>query len=242
MEKILEYPAGETQCRGFFISSEPTGQRRPIIMLFPTWKGIDAFAKDRANALVALGYDAFCVDLYGDGKVAGDEEEALALMLPLFCDRGALQQRGLAAMSALSKEVVGSCVPLGAIGFCFGGLAALEFLRAGAEVRGVVCFHAVLGESISGKVATPAPHAESISASLLVLHGQDDPLVSREDIAKVQDELTAAGVDWQFHIYSHTAHAFTNPAAKSPENGMYYQKRSAARAWLAMENFFNEIM
>ena len=120
------------------------------------------------------------------------------------------------------------------IGFCFGGLCALDFARSGANLKGVVTFHGLLNPPSDSNPA-------SIVAKLLVLHGHDDPMVPVEQIVAFEQEMTKAAVDWQLHTFSQTQHAFTNPKANNPDFGTIYQENSDRRSWILMKNFFEEI-
>ena len=75
---------------------------------------------------------------------------------------------------------------------------------------------------------------------MLVLHGWEDPLALREDTVALADELTQANADWQIHMFGHTAHAFTNPAAQAKADGMFYVPESAERGWHMMTTFLKE--
>jgi dienelactone hydrolase len=121
---------------------------------------------------------------------------------------------------------------LGAIGFCFGGLCALDLARSGAELRGVVAFHGLF-------MPSGLPR-QKIAARVLALHGYDDPMAKPDALVAFCDEMTEAGVDWQVHAYGGTMHAFTNPQANDPAFGTVYQPRADARSRVAMENFFAE--
>ena len=91
---------------------------------------------------------------------------------------------------------------IAAMGYCFGGTTALELARSGADLRGMVSFH--------GGLSTPNPEdAKNIKGKVLVLHGGDDPYVSRDELFAFIDEMKKAGVDWQVNIYSKAVHAFT---------------------------------
>ena len=50
-----------------------------------------------------------------------------------------------------------------------------------------------------------------------------------------------AGADWQIHAYGHTLHAFTNPAAQSPESGTQYNDDADRRSWQSLLNFLEEV-
>ena len=121
---------------------------------------------------------------------------------------------------------------IGGIGFCFGGAIVLELARSGADVAGVVSFH--------GNLETTLPAKEGeVSASLLVLNGAADTYVPQAQITGFQDEMTAAGADWQFVNFSGAVHCFAEADANSP--GCMYDPRAAKRAYGMMEDFFDEL-
>jgi dienelactone hydrolase len=60
-------------------------------------------------------------------------------------------------------------------------------------------------------------------------------------VPDLQQELTAAGADWQLHNYGNTVHAFTNPNANDVGRGMIYDATADKRSWQTMLNFFTEI-
>ena len=106
--------------------------------------------------------------------------------------------------------------------------------RSGSDVKGVVSFHGLLG-------APDNSLDKPIKAKVLALHGHDDPLATPEQVLAFEQEMTLAAVDWQLQCYGHTAHAFTNPLANDPDNGMVYRAQTDRRSWLAMKNFLAEI-
>ncbi len=241
LEETITYYVQNTACKGFLTFDNTSEDQRPGIIIAPAWRGLDEFAKAKARDLARLGYVALAADIYGDAKKARSDEEALALMKPFFLDRKLLQDRIHGAYQAILETPTCQRHKVGAIGFCFGGLTVIELFRSGTPIKGAVSFHGVLGNSIGEEKAATVPLAKNIEGSLLVLHGHDDPLVTSQDIANLENELTEAKLDWQFHIYSNTSHAFTNPTLNDPNNGLVYNQRSAARAWKSMQNFFKEI-
>src|SRR4051812_45294507 len=145
-EETIAYVVDGKEFVGKLIAPEKTDLRkRPAVIVAHAWMGCDEFAIQKARELAKLGYVGFAADLYGDGKVVQTTEEAEALMMPLFLDRALLQKRMQGAMDALCQSVYVNENKIGGIGFCFGGLAIIELLRSGADVKGVVSFHAVLG-------------------------------------------------------------------------------------------------
>lgn len=237
----VEYICEDTFLKGYAVYSEESLAKRPGVIVAHAWKGQDDFAKQKAEDLARLGYIGFAADLYGEGIVVKSNEEALSLMLPLFLDRQLLRARINAAFKTLQMHPMVDPNAIGAIGFCFGGLTVIELLRSGADVRGVVSFHGVLGNTMGEQKAQLAPDSEVISGSLLILHGNDDPLVSHKDIISIQQEFTKANVDWQMHIYGHCQHAFTNPEASDTKAGLVFNAKANDRSWQTMCNFFDEI-
>lgn len=239
-ETITYHIENETYIGEFFSPSKDKKEKLPTILVAHAWMGRDQFAVQKAQALAELGYNGFAIDMYGNAQVVHSVEEATKLMAPLFMDRSLLQKRILAGLKAIQNNPLVDLKQIGAIGFCFGGLTVIELLRSGTDVRGVVAFHAALANEKDGKKAKEVPIAKNIKGSLLILHGYEDPLVSDEDLQRVQKELNDAKVDWQLNIYGHTAHAFTNPEVHDKGSGLVYNSKSSSRAWQSMVSFFKE--
>jgi dienelactone hydrolase len=106
--------------------------------------------------------------------------------------------------------------------------------QEGVALKGVVSFHGALPQDKSepGKV----------KAKVLVCHGADDPLVTKEQILQFQDNMRAAGADWQFMAYGGAKHSFTNPAAdKVGIPALAYNRTVDQRSWKLLLSFFEEI-
>lgn len=240
MENIkIEYKCDDITCYGHFVYNEVSRGPQPSILLIHAWKGQDNFIKEKAEAYAKLGYVTMAVDLYGEGKTAKNDEEAFNLMLPLFMDRNLLRKRILAAYETFIQQKLVNKKFIGAIGYCFGGLTAIELIRSGVDVK-AISIHGLLGYKIGEHIAPPGKNADLLKGSLLILHGHDDPLVSKEDLQSIQNEFTDAKIDWQLHIYSNTKHAFTNPEATNSEGALSYNPVANERAWKASKNYFEE--
>lgn len=219
---------------GYFAYDASIDGQRPVVLIHHAWGGRDEFVADKARKLAELGYLAFATDMYGKGVLGAGPEENAKLMQPFVDNRAKLQKRLHAALAAVKLMPWADNRRIAAIGFCFGGLCALDLARTGVDIRGVVSFHGLLEAPDN----IPDPQ---IKAKVLVLHGHDDPMGLPEQVLALQAELTKAGADWQVHSYGHTMHAFTNPVANNPDFGTVYQPVAAKRSWLAMQNFLAEI-
>jgi dienelactone hydrolase len=65
-------------------------------------------------------------------------------MMPLMEDRRLLQDRLLQALAAAKAIGEVDENKIAAVGFCFGGLCALDLARTGADVQAVASFHGML--------------------------------------------------------------------------------------------------
>lgn len=233
-EQYIEYRDGETLLEGFLCYDESQPGPRPAVMISHTWAGRDEFVERKARRLAWQGYACFALDNFGKGKRGTTPEECSALMTPFMQDRRMLLKRLQAGLATVRAMPIVDARRIAIMGFCFGGLCALDLARSDADIRGAVSFHGMLKPS-----GLTAP---KIRARILMLHGYDDPLAPPEDVAAVAREFTAAGADWQLHAYGQTVHAFTNPSAQNRAGGMQYDEAADRRSWHALEQFLGEIL
>lgn len=229
-EKV-EYKEGKELLEGYMACQKE--EKRPLVLVFHAWKGRDEFAMKAAEKMAHLGYLGFAVDIYGKGILGRSVEENAKLMDPFMRDRILLQKRLLAGLKTGLSLPQADQNQIAAIGFCFGGLCALDLARSGADVKGVVSFH--------GLLQSPMDIRSDIKAKILALHGHDDPMVPPNEVAAFTEEMTNAGADWQIHIYGNTKHAFSNPNANDPKLGTVYNPVAEKRAFQSMELFMKEI-
>lgn len=233
--ETLEYQDGDTTLEAYVTWDDSIEGPRPGVLVAHDWTGRRDFATSKADEMAKLGYVGFALDMYGKGVFGadGDVEGNSALMNPLASHRAALRARVQAALEAMSQLDVVDSSHVGAMGYCFGGMCVLELARAGADVAGVISIHGIFSP---GGVPN-----ETITAKVLCLHGQDDPMVPPEQVLDFENEMTEAGADWQVHAYGGTTHAFTNPAANDPGFGTVYNPVADARATRSIQNFFDEV-
>lgn len=207
--------------------------KKPGVLVAHTFRGQVEFETNKAIELAKSGYVGFAIDLYGKGRRANVKEEADALMKELNDDRPLLLERILLALTTLQKHPMVDETKVGAIGFCFGGKAVLDLARSGTDIQGVASFHGVYDPP-------NIPRNHSIKASVLVLHGWEDPLATPEQTVALANELTQGQADWQILAFGHTGHAFTNPQANFRDQGMFYQANADRRSWQTMLRFLEE--
>ena len=231
--ETLEYEDSGKRLRGFIAYDESRTGPRPGILVFHENTGLTDHEKERASRLAQLGYIALACDMFGERPVYATEAEQRAAFLEFREKR--LLPCALAGLAALNAQPHVDRTRLGAIGFCLGGMVALELARSGAALKGVVSFH--------GGLATTRPAERGqMHAQVLVCHGASDPFITFEHVKAFADEMQNAGAAWQANLYGGAMHGFTNPAAdKLSRPGVGYNKEADERSWTAMERFFEEL-
>lgn len=233
--KPIAYSDGNQKLNGFGIEAKVASKSKPGVLILPAWKGIDTHSKEVAQQLSDLNYTAFVADIYGEGNYPTNTQEAGKLSgfyKNNFLDyqkRIELALQQLIKLGANPDKIV-------VIGYCFGGTGALEVARSKMKVQGVVSFHGGLDKEVS-RFSNP------ITAKVLVLHGADDPYVSKQSITDFQNEMRMAKVDWQMIYYADAVHAFTETSAgNDPSKGAAYNEKAAKRSWEHLKLFLAEVL
>lgn len=234
----IDYREGDDSFEGFVAWDQARAARGPLpaVLILHDWAGLHDASRRRAERLAGMGYVGFAVDAYGKGRrgvVGGVNSD---LMNPLLGDRALLGRRLLAAVQTCAGLDQVDDSRLAAIGYCFGGLCALDLARANAPgLRGAVSFHGIYSPPGLGPQAP-------IQSKILVCHGWEDPFTPPDATLALARELTEAGADWQLHAYGHTLHAFSSEGANAPEMGAKYDATADRRSFAAMTYFLEEAL
>ena len=232
--RVLAYSDLDTALTGVLNWNAAQSGPRPGILLIHGGGGLDEHARDQAHRYAELGYTVLACDMYGDG-VAGDRDRVIACVTALRDDPVLLARRAQAGLTALSgcAEAAG---PMAAVGFCFGGMAALTLARSGADLAGAVSIH--------GSLATSTLAAkDTVTARVLACHGSADPHVPMDDVASFAAEMDGSGADWQMIIYGGAMHGFTHrQAAPGSIPGVAYDPVADARSFSATHAFLADVL
>jgi dienelactone hydrolase len=232
--RTVAYRDLDTPLTGVLHWNEAEPGQKPGILVIHGGAGLDEHARDQARRYAELGYAVLACDMYGDG-VAGDRARVMACLTALRDDPPFLVRRGQAGLTALSRcpEVSGD---VAAIGFCFGGMAALALARSGASLAGVVSIH---GSLTTSEPAEPG----AVTGKVLVCHGASDPHVPMADVAAFTDEMNHADADWQLNIYGRAMHGFTHKhALPGAIPGVAYAAAADERSFAATRTFLAEVL
>lgn len=229
----IDYSHEGNKFEGMLAVDNARAGKRPAVLISHAWAGRGPVEEGYAKRLAELGLAGFALDLYGKGVFGETREECQALMHPLASNRPLLQARMLNAVDVVRKLPEVDAAKVAVMGFCFGGLCALDVARTGADVKGVASFHGLF-------TAPGNTKGKKIKAKVVAYHGWDDPMVKPDAVKAFGEEMTEAGADWQLHAYGGVMHAFTNPEANDPSFGTVYNKRAADRSWESFKLFLAE--
>jgi dienelactone hydrolase len=231
--RLVEYKDGTAVLQGYAAWDDSFKGPRPGVLIAHEWWGFGPYVQRRARMLARLGYRAFALDLYGKGVHTRDHKKAAELSGVLFKDRAMMRRRAVEGLDQLKKLPGLDPSRLAAIGYCFGGAAALELARMGEDLRGVATFH--------GTLETSTPATETPKAKILVMIGADDSFVGPQ-VPAFEAEMRKVHADWEMITYGGAVHSFTvKEAGNDNSKGMAYNAEADARSWKAMKDFFAEV-
>lgn len=234
----VEYTADTTTLKGYFAVNASTEGKQPGILVIHEWWGHNEHSRNRADMLAELGYVAFALDMYGDGKNTSHPEDAGKFMTAVVSNMDVAKARFESALEQLKNHPNVDPDKIGVVGYCFGGTMALSMANAGYDLDGVAAFHAGLGLPIM-------PEGEgTIKAKILVANGAEDPWISEEQVADFKAVMDGAGADYKYVSYEGAKHAFTNEGADAigEEFGLPLEYNAAAdsASWEEMKILFSE--
>jgi dienelactone hydrolase len=262
VHELLRYTVDSVDMLSDFYAPEQ-GRDRPGVLVFPGGAGLGDHARSTALDLAEEGYAALACDLHGGGKRIDfrDLADSRPVVERLTSNPDALLACALTAMKALAERPEVDRRRIGAVGYCMGGLMALELARSGTEIAAVVGVHSPvsdprqslrgldraigLDDPSSGVTADEDGHANHrITAKILILNGADDPTVPRSQYESFEREMRSGGVDWQLHLFGGTVHSFAFPDAGElgDPDIVRYDPRAAARAWKMTCDFLGEVL
>lgn len=235
VSRPIEYNMAGKKFEGLIAYDDQLKAPLPGVLVAHNWMGVTTQTKDIVERLAHEGFAAVAVDIYGREVRPKTIEEASALSGGFKKDRTSLRNRMQRGLKLLKDQQQVDKNNIAVIGFCFGGTAAIELARAGADAKAFVSFH--------GGLDSPKPaDGARIKGRILALHGADDPFVPAADVAAFEDEMRKSKVDWQLIKYGGAVHSFTEKEAGNDNSkGAAYNEQAAKRSWAAMRALFAEV-
>ncbi len=238
VEKEITYQSDSTTLKGFLVYDNNIKGKRPGVLIVHEWWGLNDYAKQRARMLADLGYTAFALDMFGDGKTATHPQDAQKFASFIFSNLKVGEERFMAAYNFLKKQETVDPIDIAAIGYCFGGGIVLHMASIGTDLKAAASFHGSLG-------AVVPPKKGEIKAFLLVCNGADDPFTTQDQIETFKAEMDSADVQYEFINYEGAVHSFTNPGAdslgKKFDMPLAYNEKADKDSWQQMQKVFKKV-
>jgi carboxymethylenebutenolidase len=199
--------------------------------------GYDRSTKEIVRRFAELGYDAVCPNLYWREAPGAAPDDAAATAR---AQGGVPDERligDVAAAAAYLRALPTSNRKVGVIGYCSGGrqsvLAACNVdLDAAVDCYGAF----VVGTPPEGfplQVTNLVDQLPNLRAPLLGLFGKEDSFPSLEQVAELDEILTANDKPHEFHSYDDAGHAFFSPDRPS------YRVAAANDGWERITAFYS---
>lgn len=213
----------------------------PGVILFVDAGGARPVTADMADRLAGLGYAVLHPDVYyrhgqwepfDVATVLSDEAErtrVMSMVQSLTAAHIASDTGAYLDFLGARPEVSGSGV--GTTGYCIGGWASLIAAgHHGDRIAAAASFH---GGQLAAADNPDSPHllADRIGATVYVAGAQDDGSFPEEQATRLDEALTAAGVEHAIETYP-AAHGFAVPDNPTFDEG------AADRHWAALERLY----
>lgn len=204
-----------------YVSAPAEGGPFPGVLLYMDAFGLRGRLEEMADRIAAQGYVVLVPNVFyrrGRAPLIDTSEllkpenreklfETLGpMMAELTPERALRDAAGYLSWFAADDRVADA--PIGTTGYCMGGALALRTAAAFPDrVAAAASFH-------GGRLATDAadsPHTVvgDISAEVYVGHADHDASMPPEQQGRLEQALTAAGVEHTCELYAGAAHGFT---------------------------------
>lgn len=235
----VTYQTGKIKMKAYLAWDGAVSGPRPGVLVAPEFWGLNDYAKHRAEMLAELGYTGLAVDLYGEGKVAADREEAGQLMTDLLADMPECRARFGAALDYLKAHESVDANHTAAIGFCMGGGVVLHMARYGLDLDAVASFHGTLPLAIA-----PEGEGSEVTARIVAYNGEADSFIPADAIAAFKAEMEKTAADYQFIQLPGALHGFSNPGATAKgklfDMPLKYNNLADTCSWAHMQLLFQD--
>lgn len=231
------YATDSTNLKGYMAYNENSTEKRPGVLIIHEWWGHNDYVRERADMLAELGYTAFAVDMYGDGKQAAHPQDAGKFAGAVMSNMPEAEARFNAALELLRSHESVNADQTAAIGYCFGGSVALTMANSGADLDAVAAFH-------SG-VSLPVMPNDQLKARVLVCNGGADGFISPESITAFKSAMDSINANYEYISYPGVKHSFTSKEAdaNAEKFGMdiAYDADADQQSWASLQALFNEV-
>jgi carboxymethylenebutenolidase len=217
----VRIPSGSSTIGGLLAVPQGPGPFPGVIMI-PTIRALDEFARDVIERLAAEEFVALAVNFFDHPGVPED----------IFKRPGAQPDDQIlgdldAALDMLRQNPLVGPQPVFAWGYCLGGRFALLWPTFQHALAGAVSFHGFPTNDTSNPntPTQPLDRVPFLRTPVIAFFGEADRLVPITDVEAYRSKLAAHKKDFEVHTYPGADHGWTN--AKGPA----YRLEAAEDCW-----------
>lgn len=196
--------------------------RFPAVVVIPTIRGLDAFAREVVERLAGEGFVALAVNIFDHPGVPED----------IFKRPGAQPDTEIlgdldAAFAMLQKDPRVIPEAICAWGYCIGGRFSLLWPTYRSELAAAAAFHGFPTNDTSNPntPTEPAGRVDQLQVPVIAHFGEADHLVPMSEVERYRSELEKHGRDYELYIYPGRDHGWTGRSNPS------YHEGDAELAW-----------
>ncbi len=231
------YNSNGKRSKGYIAYDENRKGKLPVVIIVHEWWGLNDYAKSRARKIAALGYFAFVADLFGEGQLAKNPDEARADTKPYYSNPENTFQPIMDAINKSADFAKADTSRMAAMGYCFGGFVVVNAAKQGAPLKGVVSFH--------GRLKGVPFKKNLLKARVMICQGGDDEYAPISDQMAFRKSVDSIDAIYSFISYPGAKHAYTNPDATALgikfNMPMAYNASADSASWKDMQAFFISI-
>lgn len=203
----------------------------PAIILIPTVRALDGFARSVAERLAGEGFVALGVNIFDHPGVPEDP----------FKRPGAQRDEQIlgdleAALATLQRHPRVAGQPICAWGYCIGGRFALLWPTYQPRLAAAAAFHGFPTNDTSNPntPTEPASRVVHLQVPVAAFFGEADRLVPMTEVERYRSELSKHGKDFEIHTYEGADHGWTSPT------GPAYLEHAAEDCWRKAVQFLTK--
>jgi carboxymethylenebutenolidase len=197
-----------------YVATPQSGERRGGMVFIHHLPGYDRETKEFVRRAADAGYDAACPNLYSrvGRDVAPDDAAAKVRADGGVADEQVMGDVGAAVEHLRSLPTSNGKVAV--IGHCSGGRQTFLAAATLPIDAAIVCYGGLIVGETPPQLPSMVPlldRAPDIGCPVLGLFGNDDQFPTPAQVDEIDEALTAAGKQREFHRYDGAGHAFFSP-------------------------------
>jgi carboxymethylenebutenolidase len=211
----------------------PERKRAPAVLVINDVFGRSPFYEHTARRLAQAGFVAATPEFFfREGPLPEPTRDAaMARAKRLDFSRTV---EDMAAAIAWLRQRPQTNGAVGTIGFCMGGTIVLLLAARRRDIAASVCYYGFPADTrTSGR---PIDIAAKMKGPILGLWGDQDAGVGMDNVKQLDEALTTASVEHEFHVYPGLGHGFLKTSLDDESTPGYLQ---ACESWTRTITFYD---